>query len=334
MLQQPPPHRPLSPAGPAPPARNAPAHLARNRRRIILAPAAADRPGPRVSAIPFLRVARQPPARALEQPPPTLPASWEHSPRSSASIKRSRASPRALPYPPHSIFSLTFKPRRPQPSHGRVPPATVLTSARNVVPESRSSPFEVAVSFAVLPSFPLCFHFGFPWPFGALFACVRELWPPTMAPVASASSSGRRDGLREFPFSPAFSRCLRISEPWPLAPEPHAPMSHNPKTARLSTAGYRAMFTLRAPPAEREVVIISDDEEMATPTPTPTPTPVAVPIYPVVATPEESTATSPTPAPAPAAPVEDEEIGWKCNLCSLSGNSKSRMIKILKFLWR
>ncbi|XP_066346946.1 uncharacterized protein [Miscanthus floridulus] len=88
-------------------------------------------------------------------------------------------------------------------------------------------------------------------------------------------------------------------------------MSHNPKTARLSTAG-RAMFTPCAPPAEREIVIISDDEEMATPTPTPTPTPVAVPVYPVVATPEESTATSPTPAPSLAAPVEDEEIGWKC----------------------
>jgi len=144
------------------------------------------------------------------------------SPRSSASIKRSRA-PRALPYSPHSIFSLAFTPRRPQPSHGRAPPATVRTSARNAVPESRSSPFEVAVSFAVLPSFPLCFQFGISWPFGALFASVRELWPPTMAPIASASSSGRRDGLGEFPSSPAFSRCLRISEPWPLAPEPRAP---------------------------------------------------------------------------------------------------------------
>ena len=89
-------------------------------------------------------------------------------------------------------------------------------------------------------------------------------------------------------------------------------MSHNPKTARLSIASYRAMFTPRAPQAEREIVIISDDEEMATPTPTPAPTPVAVPVYPVVATPEESTATSPTPAPSPTAPVEDEEIGWKC----------------------
>ena len=89
-------------------------------------------------------------------------------------------------------------------------------------------------------------------------------------------------------------------------------MSHNPKTARLSTAGYRAMFTPRAPPAEREIVIISDEEEMATPTPTPTPTPVAVPVYPVVATPEESTATSPTPAPSLAVSVVEEEIGWKC----------------------
>ena len=59
-------------------------------------------------------------------------------------------------------------------------------------------------------------------------------------------------------------------------------------------------------------MIISDDEEMATPTPTPAPTPAIVPVYPVVATPEESSATSPTPAPSPAVPVVDEEIGWKC----------------------
>ena len=44
-------------------------------------------------------------------------------------------------------------------------------------------------------------------------------------------------------------------------------MSHNPKTARLSTAGYRALFTPRAPQAEKKIVIISDDKEMATPTP-------------------------------------------------------------------
>ena len=66
-------------------------------------------------------------------------------------------------------------------------------------------------------------------------------------------------------------------------------MSRNPKTARLSTAGYRAMFTPRAPQVEKEIVVISDDEEsMATPTPTPAPTPAAAPVYPAVATPEES----------------------------------------------
>ena len=91
-------------------------------------------------------------------------------------------------------------------------------------------------------------------------------------------------------------------------------MSHNPKTARLSTAGCRALFTPRAPQAEKEIVIIFDDEEMATPTPAPAPapTPAVAPVYPVVATPEESMATSPTPAPSPAIPVVDEEIGWKC----------------------
>jgi hypothetical protein len=86
-------------------------------------------------------------------------------------------------------------------------------------------------------------------------------------------------------------------------------MSHNPKTARLSTASYRALFTPRAPQAEREIVIISDDEEMATLTPAPAPTPVVVPVYPVVASPEESMATSPTPAPSLAVPVVEEEIG-------------------------
>ena len=37
-------------------------------------------------------------------------------------------------------------------------------------------------------------------------------------------------------------------------------MSRNPKTAHLSTAGYCAMFTPRAPLVEKEIVVISDDE--------------------------------------------------------------------------
>ena len=96
-------------------------------------------------------------------------------------------------------------------------------------------------------------------------------------------------------------------------------MPRNPKTARFSTAGYRAMFTPRAPQAEKEIVIISDDEVeplieddeewMATPTPAPAPTPAVAPIYPTVATPAESSATSPTPVPSPAVPAVDEEIG-------------------------
>ena len=105
-------------------------------------------------------------------------------------------------------------------------------------------------------------------------------------------------------------------------------MSHNPKTAHLSTAGYRAMFTPRAPQEEKEIVVISDDEVeplieedeewMATPTPAPAPapapapTPAVAPVYPTVATPAESSATSPTHVPSPAVPVVDEEIGWKC----------------------
>ena len=86
-------------------------------------------------------------------------------------------------------------------------------------------------------------------------------------------------------------------------------MSHNPKTARLSTAGYRALFTPRAPQAEKEIVIISDDEEMATPTPALAPSPAVAPVYPTVATPAESSATSSTPVPSLAVPVVDEEIG-------------------------
>ena len=87
-------------------------------------------------------------------------------------------------------------------------------------------------------------------------------------------------------------------------------MSRNPKTARLSTAGYRAMFTPHAPQVEKEIVVISNDEEsMATPTPAPAPSPAVAPIYPAVATPTESSATSPTPVPSPAVPMVDEEIG-------------------------
>ena len=96
-------------------------------------------------------------------------------------------------------------------------------------------------------------------------------------------------------------------------------MSHNPKTTCLSTAGYHAMFTPRAPQVEKEIVIISDDEVeplieddeewMATPTPAPAPTLAVAPVYPAVATPEESSATSPTLVPSPVVPVVGEEIG-------------------------
>ena len=96
-------------------------------------------------------------------------------------------------------------------------------------------------------------------------------------------------------------------------------MPRNPKTARFSTAGYRAMFTPRAPQAEKEIVIISDDEVeplieddeewMATPTPAPAPTPAVAPIYAAVATPAKSSTTSPTPVPSPAVPMVDEAIG-------------------------
>ena len=86
-------------------------------------------------------------------------------------------------------------------------------------------------------------------------------------------------------------------------------MSHNPKTARLSTAGYRAMFT---PHAEVEPLIEDDEEWMATLTPAPAPTPAIAPVYAVVATPTESSATSPMPVPPPAVPMVEEEMGWTC----------------------
>ena len=90
-------------------------------------------------------------------------------------------------------------------------------------------------------------------------------------------------------------------------------MPRNPKTARLSTAGYRAMFTPRAPQVEKEIVVISDDEEwMATPTPTPAPTPSIAPVHAAAATPAESSATSPMPVPSLAVPMVDEEMGWTC----------------------
>ena len=75
------------------------------------------------------------------------------------------------------------------------------------------------------------------------------------------------------------------------------------------------MFTPHAPQVEKEIVVISDDEQwMATPTPAPAPapTPAVAPIYATAATPAESSATSPTPVPSPAVPVVDEEMGWTC----------------------
>ena len=62
----------------------------------------------------------------------------------------------------------------------------------------------------------------------ALAACARELWPPAMASAALAHSSGHFFALAEFPSSPAFSRCLRISEPWPVGLWPRAPVTSMP----------------------------------------------------------------------------------------------------------
>ena len=101
-------------------------------------------------------------------------------------------------------------------------------------------------------------------------------------------------------------------------------MPRNPKTTRLSTVGYRAMFTPRAPRVEKEIVVISDDEveplveedeegmATLTPAPAPAPTPTAAQVYAIAATPMESSATSPTPVPPLAVPMVDEEMGWKC----------------------
>ena len=102
-------------------------------------------------------------------------------------------------------------------------------------------------------------------------------------------------------------------------------MHRNLKTARLSSAGYHAMFTPRVPQEEKEIVVISDDEVeplieedeewMATPTlapasaPAAAPTPAVAPVYAVAATPTESSATSPMPMPSLAIPVVDEEMG-------------------------
>ena len=124
---------PFSSLGPAPAASRAPrsaqqaalAQLdARNRRRIILAPAAADRPGPRVSAIPFLRAARQPSTPGAAA---TAAHDWRRGSvplRSSASINRSRTPSRAPPATSAPI-SLLLSTRKPQPTHGEAPKTAV-----------------------------------------------------------------------------------------------------------------------------------------------------------------------------------------------------------------
>ena len=62
----------------------------------------------------------------------------------------------------------------------------------------------------------------------AVAASSEGFWPPAMASAALAHSSARRDGLGEFPFSPANSRCLRFSEPWPIGRVPRASVTSMP----------------------------------------------------------------------------------------------------------
>jgi len=71
----------------------------------------------------------------------------------------------------------------------------------------------------------------------ALAACARELWPPAMASAALAHSSGHFFALAEFPSSSAFSRCLRISEPWPVGLWPRAPVTSMPPAMEFAAGG-------------------------------------------------------------------------------------------------
>ena len=122
-------------------------------------------PWPRLS-VPSLssRAARNRPRLAQLQPPPTSCVVGA-PPLLGLDLKEPSPPPARSPALP-TPFSPSPTPRRSQPPHGRASPTAVRPSVRNAIPESRSSPIEVMVSFAVFPSFPLCFQFCFSWPFG------------------------------------------------------------------------------------------------------------------------------------------------------------------------
>jgi len=169
-----------------------------------------DSPAPPASTFPHLP---QPPraGHGRNHPRPLASTcSSEPRPLQKESLTRILP-PRCLPVP-------ISRPPVHEEASTAAPRSADRPSARTVVPESPSSSLFPAVSFSVLPSFLRCFQFCNSWPFGLVSRAPKKLSPPAMATSASAALSGRCDGLGEFPFSPDFSRCLRIFEPWPLAP--------------------------------------------------------------------------------------------------------------------
>jgi len=141
-----------------------------------------------------------------------------------ASLKRS---PRPSPLPCcHSPFRFCARSctRKPQLPSRRSPGSAVLLSARAAVFESVFPRGELRRA-PLLPPVLSILYFMAVW---ALFTCVRELWLPGTASAASALSSGRRIGLGEFPFTPANSWCLRFFDPWPIDPNPRAPVTSLP----------------------------------------------------------------------------------------------------------
>jgi len=205
--------QPPNRAGPA--ARTVPAQPRRTRQ---LPRPAADARVPPVGAVPYPARLGNRPLLALQQPPPRR-ASWARPPVALGLVKRQPSPPSRAPCCPRSVFASS----RPQLPHGGAPPTTDLAVRVAVVSEPSPPPIFARGELAVVPSPSPCVSIRVSWLLAPVPHAFASFMPPTMAPVASASSSGRRDGLREFPFSPAFSRCLRISEPWPLAPEPRAP---------------------------------------------------------------------------------------------------------------
>jgi len=151
---------------------------------------------------PTSRIPRPLPVKA--EPPFSALASWERPPSCpSASLKGSRAPPRAPLLPRSNFAPLTH--RRPQQPSFRGRRISPSTSARAAVSEPSPPPIFARGELAVVPSLSPCVSFRVSWLLAPFPQASASSMPPAMAPAPRLSPPAVFSARARPPSSPELS---------------------------------------------------------------------------------------------------------------------------------